>query len=84
MVRHNFTSVHTPAHTFKLQGRARVADEAKSIAERAIREWQRMAEERRLVMQEHEQQLLKLSQVRVWVVGCMIGGGVSNLQAIQE
>lgn len=41
-----------------------MAEEAKTISERAIREWQRMAEERRLVMQEHEQQLLKLSQVR--------------------
>ena len=41
-----------------------MAEEAKAIAERAIRKWQRMAEQRRLVMHEHEQQLGKLSQVR--------------------
>ena len=36
--------------------------------------------EKWLVLQEHEQQLLKLSQVCVWEkVVCMIGGGKSNL-----
>jgi len=40
-----------------------VAEEARALAERTISEWQRLAEERRLVGQEHEQQLLKLSQV---------------------
>jgi chromosome segregation ATPase len=58
----NATKTAAEERAREAESRARLADQHRAVAERAVQEWQQVAEERRRMAAEHEQRLQKVSE----------------------